>query len=217
MNPEDYKDWFQYRADVLTNFMRKLRNKVREQEKGLNRPCPIIARVPDSAPWLMIAYGLDVERWCAEDLIDGTMLSPFPNCREDSGQYPEYHTSLAHQYGKICIGGIGSLNLIRSGVPKNTGFFHRKPVYQLAKRQYEAGVDAMSLYQSESLVRMDYLKETLQEIGNRDVVIKRAKELPDPKIPDEYPNFSGPIGLDWHSRFNNGMSLSKVEREDLIL
>jgi hypothetical protein len=202
-NPEDYKDWFQYRAYVLTGFMRKLRKEARRQERELGRRCHIIARVPDNSPWLMFAYGLNIERWCAEDLIDGTMLSPFPLCVEDRERYPEYHISVAHQYDKICIGGIGSLNLIRNCVHKNTGFFHRKPVYQMANRQYKAGVDAMSLYQSETLVRMAYLKETLQEIGDKELVARRAEELPEPDIPTDYP-----IGLDWHSRLNNGHSLS---------
>jgi len=203
LNPADYKDWFQYRADVLTGFMHKLREEVRRQEQKLDKQCPIIARVPDNAPWLMIAYGLDIERWCSEDLVDGTMLSPFPVCIEDRARYPEYHISVVHRYGKVCFSGIGSLNLIRSGVHQNTGFFHRKPVYQMANRQYKAESDAMSLYQSETLVRMDYLKETLQEIGDRELVARRAEELPEPDIPADYP-----IGLDWHSRLNNGHSLS---------
>ena len=160
----------------------------------------------------MIAHGLDVERWCAEDLVDGTMLSPFPLCVEDRERYPDYHISIAHRYGKVCFGGIGSLNLIRNGVPKNTGFFHRKPLYQMAKRQYQAGADAMSLYQSETLVRMDYLKETLQEIGDRKLVTRRAEELPEPDIPADYP-----IGLDWHSRLNNGHSVNVRIAGDMAL
>ena len=43
-DPTDYWDWFQFRADVLTEFMRKLRQQVRRQEQELGRPCPVIAR-----------------------------------------------------------------------------------------------------------------------------------------------------------------------------
>jgi len=182
--------------------MGKLRKGVRKQEEELERRCPIIARVPDSAPWLMIAYGLDVERWCSEDLVDGTMLSPFPACIDDSTLYPEYHISVAHKYGKACLGGIGSKKLIESGVHENIGFFHRKPVYQLADRQYKAGADAMSLYQSETLVRMDYLVETLKEIGDKELVARRAKELPQEDIPADYP-----IGMDWHTNLRHSLSV----------
>ena len=199
-DPDDYMDWFQYRSDILTGFMRKLRAEVRKQEEKLAKPCPIIARIPDNAPWLMIAYGLDVERWYREDLVDGGMLSPFPVYLEDKNGYPEYHISAAHEHGKICIGGIGSFNLIKSHTHQNTGFFHRKPVYQMAHRQYKANADAMSLYQSETLARMDYLKETLKEIGDRELVSRRAEELPEPDISADYP-----IGVDWHSIVEGGL------------
>ena len=162
----------------------------------------VIARVPDSAPWLMIAWGLDVSRWFADDLIDATMLSPFPRCREDLKLYPEYHIDLAHKHGKMCIGGIGSRELQRTDRFKNTGFFHPKPVYQLAARQYKAQADAMSLYQTESLARMNYLEETIKALGDRDLVARRAEQLPDPQ-----PKLDPRIGLDWHTRLSNGESL----------
>ena len=199
-NPDDCKDWFQWRADVLTGFMRDLRREVRRQEERLGRPCPIVARVPDSAPWLMVAFGLDVERWCKEDLVDGTMLSPFPLCHEDMKRYPEYHVKTAHRYGKFCIGGIGSLKLIRNGMLKNTGFYHPHPVYVLAQEQYKAGVDAMSLYQSESLVRMDYLKPLLTEVGDKAAVARGVEEMLDPGTPADYP-----IGMDWHSKARHSL------------
>ena len=193
-DPDDYMDWFQYRADVLTRFMAELRDGVRRQEKELGRPCPIIARVPDDAPWLMIAYGLDIERWCADDLIDGTMLSPFPCCSDSRERYPEYHVAAAHERGKVCYGGIGSKKLFDMGCPEDPDFYDPKPVYELARRQYAAGVDAMSIYQSETLVRMPYLQVMLREIGDGDVVEQKAKELPDPGFPADYP-----IGMDWHT------------------
>ncbi len=201
-DPDDYAAWFQYRADVLTGFMRRLRRAVREQERRLGRPCPIIPRVPDSAPWLMIAYGLDTVRWLKEDLIDATMLSPFPRCREDLKLYPEHHIRLAHERGRACIGGLGSKELIRNGVPTNTGFYHVQPALERVARQYRAGADAISVYQSETLIRMDYLKDLLKCLGDRKLVVRRAEELPEPKPPA-----SPLIGLDWHTRLKNGESL----------
>ncbi|MBT4497166.1 MAG: hypothetical protein HOC74_05555 [Gemmatimonadetes bacterium] len=193
-DPEEYAEWFQYRADVLTGFMKRLRGGVRRQEEELGRECPIIARVPDSAPWLMVAYGLDSERWCRDDLIDGVMLSPFPITVEDTGLYVEHHAETAHRYGKICIGGIGSKRLIESGVEENIGFFHAQPIYALAERQYRAGVDGMSLYQSETLVRMEYLKELIGNLGKPEVVTRMAEELPVPDLPE-----NDDTGMDWHA------------------
>lgn len=91
-DPKDYEPWFQYRADMLTAFMRKLRLAVGQQEKELGKACPILVRIPDSAEWLMIAYGLDIRTWYKEKLIDGTILSPFPITKEDLKLHTGFHT-----------------------------------------------------------------------------------------------------------------------------
>jgi hypothetical protein len=192
---EDYAEWFQYRADVLTGFMERLRKRVREQEKELGRPCPIVARVPDSPRWLMLAYGLDLERWLEADLVDATMLSPFPNCVEDISRHPEYHVSLAHQYGKACFGGIGSLGLFGPHKEPDKKCFHPRPLYLLAHRQYEAGVDGMSLYQSETLVRLEHLEEHIARLGDKSEVKERAHAGDIPPKPAEFM-----VGMDWHAK-----------------
>ncbi|MFW5923164.1 MAG: hypothetical protein ACOCSQ_02145 [Planctomycetota bacterium] len=208
-DPEDHADWFQYRADVLTGFMEKLRMEVAEQEKELGRDCPVIARVPDSAPWLMIAYGLDVERWCRDDLVDGIMLSPFPRTIEDLGLYPEYHIETAHKYDKYVIGGIGSLNLMRSkgngNQLENSGFYHDKPAFQKAARQYNAGADAMSLYQTETLARLRYLHGFIAALGDREQVARNAEQLDEPDRQVLFRNNSSvkSIGLDWHTSWHH--------------
>ena len=69
-------------------------------------------------------------------------------------------------------------------------------------RQYRTGADAMTLYQSETLARMDYLKETLRKIGDRQLVAQKAADLSDPNFPSVHP-----IGLDWHSRLTGGHGL----------
>jgi hypothetical protein len=193
--PKDWERWFRWRADVLTGFMERLREEVRRQEEDLGRDCPIIARVPDASGWLSVGFGLDVERWCEEDLVDGLMLSPFPICVDDPERHPDYHAGVARRTGTCCIGGLGTRKLIRNGVPRNDGFYHPQPVYALAEHQYRAGVDAMSIYQSETLVRMDYLSGLLREIGDPAIVRRRARTMPVPDFPEGYP-----IGLDWHAK-----------------
>ena len=69
-----------------------------------------------------------------------------------------------------------------------------RPVYELALRQYDAGVDAMSLYQSEMLARMPYLQPMIREINDKEAVKRRITELP------EYTGSNRHlIGADWHS------------------
>ena len=197
----DFREWFLFRADVLTAFMRDLRAGVRRQERQLERPCPVVARIPDNADWITLAFGLDLETWFAEDLIDATMLSPFPLVEEDLGRHPEDHVRLAHEHGKPCIGGVGSLRLIVGDGPepnaKPEDFFHSKPVYALAHRQYAAGVDGMSLYQSETLARLPYLQPLLRELADKPLVARRAEQLAARDILED-----ALIGLDWHTKHN---------------
>ena len=196
---EDYREWFQYRADVMTGFVRRLREEVRRQERELGRSCPIIARIPDNAPWLNLAYGIDSARWLAEDLVDGTMLSPFPLSVEDEERFLEHHITEAHRYGKPCIGGLGSLNLISEDHPHrihddHSGWFFPRPPYEIVARQLQAGADGISVYQSETLVVQPYLRELLRDIADKEAVALRLKTLPEAVLPPEH--F---VGIDWHS------------------
>ena len=113
---------------------------------------------------------------------------------------------MAHRHGKWCIGGVGSKRLIENGVEGNTGFYHPQLAYSLADRQYRAGVDGMSLYQSETLVRMDYLAELIRELGKPEVVARRARELPKPDLPED-----DDTGMDWHAHARGRYGL-RVER-----
>ena len=180
--------WFQFRADALTEFMREVRVQMRKQEGTLGRPCQLIARIPATSLVSNLAAGLDVARWLKEDLIDGVMLSPLVFCLEAKELDFAGYVALAHRAGKTCIGGLGSLDVMQNHVPRNTGFFAPGPMYQMVHRQYEAGVDAMSVYQTESSLRMDYLQEHLLRVRNRAAVAGRAAPMP-----------GSLVGYDWHS------------------
>ena len=78
---------------------------------------------------------------------------------------------------------------------KNTGRHWLKPIYELADRQYTAGADAISIYQSERQSRRDYLKPMIKEIGHKKIVAQRVKSLDDPDYPDGYP-----MGMDWNTK-----------------
>jgi hypothetical protein len=193
-DPSDFAAWFQHRADVLTGFMYRLRQALRAQEQHLGRSCPVIARVPDNVRWLMLAYGLDTERWCTDDLVDGLMLSPFPITREDLKLHTGDHVRIAHDSGKLCIGGIGSKGLLVNGEPANTGFYAAQPVHALARRQIDAGVDGLSLYQSETLLRMEYLDDLWPHLGEGET--EGASDGVEPGI-----------GMDWHAHMRGRYGL----------
>jgi hypothetical protein len=188
-DPAEHLRWFQYRADIMTGFMRKLREAVRQQERTLGRWCPIIARVPDSPRWLMLGYALDIETWAAEDLIDGTMLSPFPHTREAMEFDTPFQVQAMHRHGKLCIGGVGSKGLLAQ--PDDPQALTAKAC-RLAHEQYQAGVDGMSLYQSETTLRMPHLQELSAKLGDRQAVAAAASDEP-------YVGGDDKAGCDWHS------------------
>ena len=200
--PRDFASWFKYRSNWISIFMRELRQAVKQQEEELKRPCPIIVRVPDSSEWVMIAGGMDIELWYAEDLIDATMLSPFQWCLNDLSRHPEYHVALAHKYGKQCIGGIGSLNLIEHYPPvphKQHSSFDATPIYDSAIRQLNAGVDGMSVYQTDCVCRMPWLKNVLPFVGNPDKCKEKRKDIEQSRFGMFF------TGLDWHSGNKHGL------------
>ena len=59
---------------------------------------------------------------------------------------------------------------------------------------------------------MDYLKGTLREIGDRELVTCRAEKLPEPDVPKDYR-----IALDWHSKLKNRHRLNaRIAREEAL-
>ena len=109
-------------------------------------------------------------------------------------RHPDHAVTAMHRHGKACIGGVGSKCLIEVHKTENTGFYDPQPVYAMADLEYAAGVDAISLYQSESLARMDYLASMLPELARPSICARRTAELPRPEFPANYP-----IACDWHS------------------
>jgi hypothetical protein len=68
----------------------------------------------------------------------------------------------------------------------------------------------MSLYQSETLVRMDYLAELMREVGSPSVVAERATTLPTPISPRPE------IGMDWHANMEGKYGLRSSAGDDAL-
>jgi hypothetical protein len=200
-DPDDFRGWYRYRAGIMTDFMRRLRTEVRRAEKSEGRSCPVVARVPDGGEWLMPAYGLDVGAWLEEDLVDAVMLSAFPITFQDLERHYDYHVDLAHRHGKSCIGGLGSRGLfLPTG---NSGRRAIDPVpekaYEVMRQQFDAGCDAMSVYQTETLARLPELQHILRDAADPRAVAEGGGSLTVGQRED-----TGEVGLDWHS-FRRGL------------
>ena len=199
----DYMDWFRYRAGFLTEFMRELRAGLCEQKAELDRPCYLIVRIPDTSPMLIVAAGIDIETWLQEDLVDATMLSPLVWSEVNMGSHPEYHAEVCHRYGKACIGGIGTLAL-GSGYAPDFGPqappWKQFPFYQRAFRQHQAGVDGMSIYQTDGVYMHEDTAELVRPFNDAAACERKAQECVE-QAPEAYipRRFGFAQGLDNHS------------------
>lgn len=176
----------------MTGFPRDLRTRLWQGTEKTAQPGPVLARIPATSLLSNLAAGFDLAAWLREDLVEGTMLSPLVFCPQAPKPLYADHVQLAHRYGTICAGGLGSLELIRNHVPKNTEFFRPEPMCRLLEHQYAAGVDAMSVYQTGTLARMDYLRDHMRLLANREAVRARAAQGRNEQV-------SAWLGYDWHT------------------
>ena len=221
----DRLEWYQFRADIMTDFMRQLKARVKGKAK-------IEARIPDTAPWLNLYNGFDVMAWCREGLIDKLTLSPLIAYAADPMIYTEYYTTVAHAFGIKCLGGIGSHGLIDPSAQEKNHFmlkpdlgekqykagkmsdmeydrfkkfaamsreeqhlatYNREGIFALAYRIYMAGVDGVSVYQTDTVLSEERILEDI-------------KKLIDPEqTKEEYAKMGYPplmrthiTGADWH-------------------
>jgi len=207
----DYVDWFSFRAGFLTEFMHELRAGLREQEAELDRPCCVIPRIPDSSPMLIVGAGIDIETWLQEDLVDATMLSPLVWSEANPGSHPEYHVGLCHRYGKACIGGIGSLALFpRMGLDTGPQMapWRQLAFYIRAFRQHQAGVDGMSIYQTDGIYTHDDIAEMVLPFNDAAACERKYMEIVE-RAPEGHhaAKYGFSPGLDWHSTTWGGFPL----------
>ena len=84
-DPEPPEEWYQFRCDHLTEFIRRLRTQTNEIASELGKPIPITVQV--SGEWSILKYrklvkavsqnhlaGFDVPGWAEEGLVD--IVSP---------------------------------------------------------------------------------------------------------------------------------------------
>jgi len=73
-------------------------------------------------------------------------------------------------------------------------------VHALAAAQLGAGVDGLSLYQSETMLRMAYLRDLWPVLGGPARAIPAASATPGPGVEPA-------IGMDWHAHLEGRYGL----------
>ena len=202
-NHEIFTEWFSSRAQCVTTFMRELRTSVAEQEQKYNRKCPIVIRIPASSNWLLLAAGIDLNSWYKENLFDIVMLSPLLWSANDMTHHFEHHVNTAHLNSKKIIGGIGSLNVIPqqiTNINQPHGSFEEQPIWNMAYRQLNAGVDGMSVYQTDTICNVAWLKSIIPHLGTIGICAEKRLEWPRLRLNSLL------TGCDWHSNYDYGLN-----------
>ena len=125
-------------VELMTGFMRRLREMADREGKKRGRPILIATRAPDSAEYGR-AVGLDIETWMAEGLIDIVVGSGYFQLNPW-----EYLVELGHKHGIAVYAGLSESRVRGEG-----GRFRRQSAESYrgrALRAWQAGVDAVYLF-----------------------------------------------------------------------
>lgn len=162
-----FAEWVAYRAGFVTEMLRQLHRELEPVRRETGRAIPVQVRVTDNAPAVDLIAGMDVATWCAEGLIQELSVSSLNWLADFQEHDLRPYTELGRQFGVKVYGGVNALALQRvaGGLP---GPEDRSPVRlaERALRQYEAGAEGMTLYQSDYAVWPEDLWPVLPLLGD---------------------------------------------------
>ena len=147
--------WLRYRAGVMTDFMRQLRREMDEQGTAPSgKRLQILAHVLNNAENNLF-FGLDLETWVSEGLVDSLIAYPWRGSTSDVIDL-DYFT-------RLCQG--SDVALYVDLLPRR---MEPSAYVQEAKRFYDAGADGICLWDTNG--RDPYWKEwgIARQLGHRD-------------------------------------------------
>ena len=214
-----YRDWVRWRADFFTQVLRDLKAGLAAR----NRPLPVAVRIPAAGLFHNLAQGLDVERWCREQLIDQLQLDPLQDLRGRADQDIRPYLDLGRLYGIPIVAGMGASAYIGAGgtrswthvtepdgslmVPRGgAGLTNLVPGLKRALGLIEGGAHAIDAYETELLAQVDPIRFLVAMYGHRSRLEKFLRESNLESVaPIDADNAAS--GHDNHSRWVVGWSL----------
>ena len=165
-------------VDIMTSFMRRIRQITDEAGERRGRPVLLATRVPDTFEFSK-NVGLDIKRWMEEDLVDimiaGGGYAPFTMAVEDFTKEADRHGVLVYP----CINN-GAADTVSEGE-------FLECVRALATNWYEAGADGAYLWNfgspfeyksgDELIAIRDRYYAPLAEIGERETLAGKDKNF----------------------------------------
>ncbi|MEA3403578.1 MAG: hypothetical protein U9R79_20210 [Armatimonadota bacterium] len=195
---EQYERWIRWRADLFTQVLRDLKQRLGEIEQQQDRRIPVAVRIPSSGLFYNLAAGLDVRQWLEEGLVDQLQLDPLEIWGGRGSHDVRPYLELGRQYGIPVIGGMGST-------------WRSQPIVALhrARGLLQAGVDGIETYETELMARCGNRRWAMPLFGNLEQ-LERYLETTNAQAC--YPIRAGNahLGHDNHSRWRSPRRLWTV-------
>ncbi len=167
----DEKDprWMSYRASVLTGFMRELRGRLRDEERRLGRKPIAVTAVVMSSRDENYGYGLDLDAWVTEGLID--TLLPFSSVPGIDSYTPAWVDPSSAAYFIRLTKGTPcrlALDILPRAMPPED---YMRRVYAL----YAAGVENLCFWDTYSRTNFDRSWSILRRLGHKEELTQWAQ------------------------------------------
>lgn len=155
-NQAEYQDWIRWRADFVTQTLRELKTRLAPIRAELDRPIPVVVRIPSKGLFYNLAQGLDVETWCREGLIHEIQLDPLEDCgwRGEPHDVQPY-LELGRRYGLPIFGGVNG----------NT-FWNPTAILRRALGLLKAGVAGIEIYESNNFAAISPRRWMIPLLGH---------------------------------------------------
>jgi hypothetical protein len=197
---EPFLTWCRWRAGILTQFLREARAALDALGTKLGSRCRIIPRITDLGLTVNLIEGVEIERWCAEGLVDGLITNPLNWIRGVSDHDVRPYTALGRQYGLPVIACVCLNQQTR---------FHRVPgsvsLARLARRIRDfqlQGAQGIAFYQSECGLEFDGIEDVVPACADP---ARLDTLLQDDAFLRRWPvtHLNASYGLDCHSWFDD--------------
>lgn len=197
---EPFRAWCQWRADILTDFVRTVRRELDRYGYETGHRFGLVPRLTDLGIGVNPIEGVDVVTWLDEKLIDGLVTSPLNWARTVWEHDLRPYSALARQHGVPVIAGV-SLNQ-QTRFHGRGGSVNFQVLARRAHDYYAQGADGIAFYQSESGLEFDGIEELVPAIGSPEGA---QALLADKAFTDKWPvtHLNCAYGLDCHSWFND--------------
>jgi len=195
-------EWWNYRSEFLTLFMRELRESLESIRAETGQPLPVQARITDCGFDVNLAAGIDVNCWCREGLVQEICVNPLQWVAEAQTHDIEPYVELGRS---TCVKVLGGAHV---NVIKNWGNGGINPLV-LGRRIQDLnrkGASGVALYQTDYGIRRDELGELLPLLHDPSAL---EKWLSRDSLKDEWPvtYINSSYGMDNHSKLGGGFHL----------